>query len=562
MSKKYPNDPKPGKTLKVWVVDPLEKIFRDTPCPAKPQRVVSLEAARGETVSAQVALRAENIARHGFGVDAVIAEPLRKTGVKPIPLERRWVGYTFVGKSAPGVDAENLEGSAPGLYPDPLYPVYEPRTNPHHFNPDHSVALGNQRTQALWLTVRVPRSATPGEYSGVVRLQLAFYGKEIVVPVKLKVYPATLPAKPVCGIENWFVLASVTRHHQCEWWSKRFWDLTEAYLRNLADHRQTHIVVPMFELIEFTAGAGNKLRIGWKRFDRFIRMALDAGLTCLSGNHLATYTYEIDRRFLCGVHTFKVDGKKVCYELHNGASPQAQEWLAWFLPRLRNHLREKGWLNRWWQHVRDEPSPDIIEDYLAIHAAVKKYAPEFRTIEALHGPRVEQCDCWVPALDALGRNLEFFRKRMEAGDKVWTYVCCAPTGKYANRFVDQRTVLCRLIFWIMARYGATGYLHWGYNWSDQAVSEIDTTWFLPAQGPTPAGDVTIVYPGPHGPHDSIRWEQQREGAQDYELLQLLARRDPKAAKRIVCRLIKDFDKYNVSAKAFRLARRMLLKALD
>lgn len=186
----------------------------------------------------------------------------------------------------------------------------------------------------------------------------------------------------------------------------------------------------------------------WQRFDRFVAMALEAGITTLVGNHLATYTYHLgDDRIQCGVHAFRRDGQVVRYGLLTPGTPEAEAWLAWFLPQLRHHLQEQGWLDQWWQHIRDEPG-GIEAEYQSIHAAVKQYAPEFRTIDAMHGPIVPECDCWVPQLDAWGHNLDFFRERQQAGDQVWTYICCGPTGRYANRFIDQQSVLPRLVFWI------------------------------------------------------------------------------------------------------------------
>ena len=571
--------PFPRENLRIWSVDPLEKVFQETLPPADAPTEIVLDAARGEVVSGQVALRITGMTHavyttSGCGIDQVVVEPLRRQGASArrrgssarrpslaaaIPVERRWVGHTFVPAPAGGVDASRLEGQTPGLYPDPLYPVYETQTHPHHYNPDHSAAVMNDRTRALWLTVRVPRNAQPGEYRTEVRFKIAYFGDVITVPVRLTVHAASLPAKGVCGIENWFAIASIPRQHQCGWFDRRFWELVEAYLLNLADHRQTHVVVPMYELIEFKPGSKGSLRLGWGRFDRFVRLALKCGLRVLTGNHLATYTY--DGRYKCGVHTFVNDGGEVRYELHEGRTPRAQEFLAWFLPQLRKHLRERRWLGKWWQHVRDEPY-GIREDYDAIRALLKNCAPEFRTIDALNGPIVEACDCWVPVLDGWHQNAEFFRGRLAAGDTVWTYVCCGPTGKYANRFIDQKSVLPRLIFWIMARYGAQGYLHWGYNWSDRNVPEIDTCVFLPSQGPVQSGDVCVVYPGPHGPHDSIRWEMQREGAQDYELFTTLAKKDPAAAEAILTKIVRNFDEYDTSVAAFRAARKELLERLS
>ncbi len=545
----------PLNKLHIWAADPLEKVFRDTARPKGARKTVALDGARGEVVSGQLALRTEGTS---CGIDAVTIAPLQlRGGDATIEIERRWVGYTYVPAPAWDVDPVRLAGTPPALYPDPLYPVCETQTHPHHYNPDHSAALFNGRTQALWLTVRIPSATPPGVYTGEIRITIAYYGNVVRLPVKLTVYPAQLPAARTCGIENWFVLSSVVRQHECAWFSERFWQLTEAYLRNLADHRQTHIVVPMYELIAVGVDADGEITLDWTQFDRFVTLALAAGLDTLVGNHLATYTY--DRRYACAVHTFRAVDGTARYELHEGRTRPAQRWLAWFLPRLRAHLATRNWLTRWWQHIRDEPC-GVREDYEAIYAAMRRHAPEFRTIEALHGPIVGACDCWVPQLGAWGENLSFFQERRRAGDQVWTYVCCGPTGRYANRFIDQHSVLPRLLFWIMARYGASGYLHWGYNWADMPIPEIDTTGFLPAQGPVQSGDVCVVYPGPHGPHDSIRWEMQREGIQDYELLRLVEARHPRRAQAIAARLIHDFDDYTTDVAAFRTTRRALLKA--
>ena len=301
-----------SRSVRIWAPDPLVKLFPELGFPAGAPRTVRLEAACGEVVSGQIALRCEGIRfkNHGgvdgCGVDRVDIAPLALAGQHPaaggIPVEARWVGHTYVPTAAGGVAAERLEGKAPGFYPDPLYPVHQTITNPHHYNPDHSAALVNGRTQGLWLTIRVPRDAVPGEYTGEARLRIAYFGDILRVPIRLRVYAAALALRPSCGVENWFVLASVVRQHECQWFDERFWTLVEAYLRNLADHRETHLVVPMYELIGFLPAAGGGLRLDWAKFDRFVTLALEAGLIFLSGNHLATYTYGTPW-YACGVHT-------------------------------------------------------------------------------------------------------------------------------------------------------------------------------------------------------------------------------------------------------------------
>ena len=547
-----------GKHLRIWAIDPLEKAFQNLTAPRHAPRAVQLEAARGEVVSAQIALRCDGFQyKHGggvngFGIDQVIVSPLVASGKKGstdnIPVEARWVGSTYVPVAAYGVVEDNLEGKAPDFYPDPLYAL-------------PSAALINGRTQALWLTVRVPRNIRPGQYAGEVQLRIAVFGDILRVPVRLAVYPVTLPALPTCGVENWLNIGNIARQHECEMFSDRFWTLLSAYLYNMADHRQTHILVPVNSLIRFLPAPQGDLHLDWRAFDRFVEISLKAGLLCLSGSHLGNYTYG-DPWFACGVTTYRNARGSVREETHEGRTPEAQRWLAWFLPRLRNHLAAKGWLQRWWQHIRDEPGGDMLKDYTAVRTAVERYAPEFTTIDAVHGPVIDACNCWVPALDGWHRQIDFFRKRQALGDQVWTYVCCGQQGSYANRFIDQKSIFPRLLFWIMARHGATGYLHYGHNQSEWPVPELDTTKFLPACGPVQSGDAIVVYPGPNGPRDSIRWELQREGLQDFELFRQLADSSPERAKAILSKVVLDFDHYETGTANFRSARQALLRALS
>lgn len=60
------------------------------------------------------------------------------------------------------------------------------------------------------------------------------------------------------------------------------------------------------------------------------------------------------------------------------------------------------------------------------------------------------------------------------------------------------------------------FLRWSYNdWGDDPYLHPEYT-------PWPTGDVHFVYPGHKGPVSSLRWEQLREGIQDYELAMLAA----------------------------------------
>jgi hypothetical protein len=78
----------------------------------------------------------------------------------------------------------------------------------------------------------------------------------------------------------------------------------------------------------------------------------------------------------------------------------------------------------------------------------------------------------------------------------------------------------------------------------------------------PAGDTHIVYPGPQGPWSSLRLEAQREGFEDFELLRALRAKSPAQAVAVLRKVITGFDRYIKDVRPFRIARRMLYRALS
>ena len=163
---------------------------------------------------------------------------------------------------------------------------------------------------------------------------------------------------------------------------------------------------------------------------------------------------------------------------------------------------------------------------------------------------------WVPILDHFHRDYDFFRDRQKAGDEVWFYTCCEPTGNYANRFIELPLIKTRLLHWINFRYGATGYLHWGFNYWN-ASSPFEETAFQ-----WPGGDQWIVYPKDGKLLSSIRLEAMRDGIGDNELLSMLAERNRDAAQKLAAEMIVDFDRYDTDIARFRARRLRLLEAVS
>ena len=137
----------------LWASNPLEKIFRGTPPPKEADtNGVSLEALRNEYEPAQVC-----ISSHDFkGPVRVKVNPLiHRSGKHRIEsVNARFVGYVSTPRNVPGSERFS---DCPDAYPDPLIL-------------DEEVVLGRQQTQPVWITVKIPKDALPGEYDGSIEV--------------------------------------------------------------------------------------------------------------------------------------------------------------------------------------------------------------------------------------------------------------------------------------------------------------------------------------------------------------------------------------------------------
>ncbi|MBN1459437.1 MAG: DUF4091 domain-containing protein, partial [Armatimonadetes bacterium] len=109
------------------------------------------------------------------------------------------------------------------------------------------------------------------------------------------------------------------------------------------------------------------------------------------------------------------------------------------------------------------------------------------------------------------------------GYPAWAYHWGGPRGRYTQRLLDTPLVKTHMLGWLLYRNRAKGFLHWGYNyWYRRQTRDLIDPYVVTDAHSWPDwsyGDPFVVYPGPDGPVDSIRWEVFAEGLQDYALLQ-------------------------------------------
>lgn len=530
--------------IQVWPVDPLVKVFPDDPAGA--EGAARAEVARGEHASLQVVVRADKPIR---SLRAAIGSLDASQGSGRLaPMPARFVGYVPVDRPTQKPSQDQLR-QPPADYPDPLLEL-------------ESMDVPAGRAQAVWVTVPIPLAATPGLYGGALEISgvVAEDPFRLTQRLEVRVYPAAI-ARSRLWVTDWFAMQWQHLEISPQPESEDYYALLRRYARNLAQHRHNVALISPLGLARFSAGPEGALGIDFARFDRWVNIFREEGVIGrIEGGHIGGRKAGWESDFVVTIHRVE-DGKVVSASV-DPAGADAERFYGQFFPALVTHLKERGWLSDYLQHLADEPTASNLGSYRAMAALIRKHAPELRVIEACHTKDlVGAIDVWVPQLNYLHDDAAHYTTRQRAGDEVWFYTCVFPQGEYANRFIEQPLIKTRLLHWINFRYGVTGYLHWGYNhWTENSPFTHTTR---PHGGPPylPAGDPWIVYPGKDGPLDSIRFEAMRDGIADHELLSLLAERDPEAALRIAGRHVLAFDRYNTDVPAFRAARRELLERL-
>jgi len=375
---------------------------------------------------------------------------------------------------------------------------------------------------------------------------------------ELNVYPVTVApvALQSLGYTNWFSPNIIARRHGLEPWSKPFWEMLERYADLMARGRQNTFWIRWRDFVR--RSKQEQLTLDRPRFKRYVRLFLDRGFTVVEGGHLA-YRHQGDwnsPRLDLGLTGADV----------NSEAGRAE--LATLLSDVRAALAEVGLPEgvQYLQHLSDEPTNTNAESYQALAEQVRRHMPGVKIFEATMSLElVDAVDHWCPQVQEYQKHRDFFEARKKAGDKVWVYTCLAPGGPWLNRLLDQERLRQVYLGWALVKYDLAGFLHWGFNHYRPGVDPFIQSVVPHGQGPPnylPAGDSHVVYPGKDGPLSGQRFEAQRIGLEDAELLRLLAARDPARAQAIIARVFRAFDDYETDLAAYRAAKRDLLTALS
>lgn len=439
---------------------------------------------------------------------------------------------------------------------------------------EKTLSVKRHFTQVLWVTFRVDKKARKGEYLLPVTIKYRCRDQESqqTANFNLKIYSTTLPDvqdqklgheyfyNPYCyfAYKDTPAPDSVPEYFpKYQRYSDKWWEFYSEMLDAAKEIRINTFYIMALRLLADGGSkriAEDKWQFNFELFDKVVEFAL------AKGNFR---TISLDATLTCAqnktIESLDENSEIIKIEYTDSS---AEVWAKVFYTEIYNHIKEKGWLDIFYAHLQDEPHQK--ETWLWARALAKKYMPNVICGEPIDMVTVAEelageCQIFIPRTDEYEKNPKFFKNRQKKGDQVWCYTCCFPEeGWKLNKFIDQPHLYSRLIHWASFSQGITGFLHWGFSF-----------WFAGVNyGMTPEvrfkGDGYIVYPDikNNSVMLSARALATRDGIQEYELLNLLSKKDEKSARKISRRVAKGFVNFNKNEDAVDIARREILELLE
>lgn len=493
--------------MKMYVADALQKLWSGT---SVVQSGEAVECFENEIVGFQIAVENEGVPMRGCRLVVETALPVGVRRVGYVPGE-----FTDYPDSDDYVIAKGLH-----VFPDPLLPV------------DCGAAdIKGNSLNAFYCTVGTGERMPCGEHA----VRVALYdgeGKALCeAAVRVTVLAGVLPETDL-AVTDWMHYDCIANYYGVKPFGAKFMRLTQTFIETAVRHGLNTLYVPLFTPPLDTAVGGERTTA------QLIGVEKGADGYAFDFAALTSFLAMAER---CGVkyfefsHLFTQWGAQACPKIiatENGVKKRIFGWdtpadgaeytnfLEAFLPALGTFLRERGLRERSFIHISDEPSEYWLNDYTARRSLVKRLLPDFTHIDALSEIAFLDrglVDVPVACTDAA-------KPFVESGKDFWVYYCFPQCkDNLSNRMMNMPSERTRVLGMQLYLNGAKGFLHWGYNFYNTALSirSVDPFFETDAGGYFQSGDSFIVYPGRDGAMSSLRLEAFSAGLQDYRALKLL-----------------------------------------
>ncbi|MDD5483569.1 MAG: DUF4091 domain-containing protein [Kiritimatiellae bacterium] len=484
----------------------LEKVFRDKPWNKPVIQELTLQMAANEYESTQIVI----IPLQGGelpGLNVVCSELISENGGNWISAENidiRRVGYvSYPHYPSAGHDLSDANKKS-DWYPDPLL-----RNRTFNIASDDVV-------QSVWITVHAPPGTAPGEYKGTLTV-CPPDSPPRHLPFTVKIWDFEL-SQDLLPTEFTFRPGQVVRFYYGAQELKNTWErmpasLCREYLQFFLRYRITPQVLD--EGVGRSRASVPYLGERWEGD----KLVLDFG--------------EFDKN----VELMRKNGAKFIRAGSFSGNEIDENYWTNYLPRVSDHIKQKGWLDAFYVYLKDEPIREQFDLVKKEASLAGRLAPGLKRLctaaidDYFTSDPEKYIDIWVPLIPYYNAGLA--RQRRQKGESVWFYVCCTP--ERPNFFICQPSMEHRVLFWLLEKYQAEGFLYWGLAvWQPNTINDIEEdgspkkSWNPSAACKLPAGDGFLAYPAgkkiADGLNPSIRLEVIRDGLEDWEYFRRLEER--------------------------------------
>jgi len=399
---------------------------------------------------------------------------------------------------------------------------------------------------AFYVRINAAYDAVPGVYSGKVTINFA--DDVLEVPVELKIYNVQVPK--LCDSEfhmvNWIYYDKLAKQHNVEPYSEEYGRILYEYLKNQLDMRNDYLMIPSG--VPVRDADGKVVDFDFANAEYVGKLAIFMGFKYVMGGFVARFVnWDDPDNFLLW------DREVGCTTI------EGFRQLKIYFKRAWECVVRNGWENHYYQCLVDEPQFPNSLAYRALSGICRQNMPGVKINDPVETTDIAGAlEVWAVKQAVYEKHIENFRKLQSYGEEMWLYTCGFPAGATMNRIADLPLTVSRMPMWLCYKYNCPGFLHWGYHAHDEGTAEICTR----AGGRRyPAGNAHVVYTGDGRPWYSVRGHSQRTGACDWELFNILGKRDRDKAVELIEKCCRTFDDYDGSAQLFDEVRRELLEIL-
>src|SRR5258707_14861785 len=209
--------------------------------------------------------------------------------------------------------------------------------------------------------------------------------------------------------DEWFEHELMAKHFpQLKSDPDRYWRVLGNIGRTMAEYKQNVVFVPVRKLAKAQLADG-AVQYDFGLVDRWIKIFDNAGMArMIEGGHLSgRLGGGYDSPYV--IPTDLIENGQIVSKDLPADDPRAEQNLREFLRQLRIHLKEKGWLGRYVQHVHDEPHGAEMPIYRRFVHIVSEELPGVPTLDAISLREdisaQEETTIWVPKLGTFDEGL-------------------------------------------------------------------------------------------------------------------------------------------------------------